>query len=93
MKLERKTLIAVAAGIGGLVVAKPCVGAVRIALNAESAPAMAHASEDMRLANTPDMRAASGFAAAARMPRPNLLRFRNSAIAMTATGDRISIPE
>src|SRR5581483_6774538 len=74
-------------------VAKPCVGAVRIALKADSAPAIAHARDDMRLAKTPDMRAASGFAAAARMASPNLLRFRKSAMAITKIGERISIPE
>src|SRR5213592_1591702 len=81
------------AGPNVFAVANPCVGAVRIAVNPDNAPAIAHASEDMRLAKTPDMRAASGFAAAARIASPNLLRLRKNAMAMTAIGDRISIPE
>ncbi|CAB4721563.1 unannotated protein [freshwater metagenome] len=52
---------------------KPCVGWVRIAENAESAPAIAHASPDIRPEKMPAIRAASGFAAEARMARPCLL--------------------
>src|SRR2546423_5064709 len=72
---------------------KPCVGAVRIAVNADSAPAIAQLSDDIRLAKMPDIRAASGLAAAARIASPNRLRLRNSAIARTTSGDRNNIPE
>src|SRR5438477_8344638 len=71
----------------------PCVGAVRMAVNADSAPAMAQASDDIREENTPDIRAVSGAAAAARRARPYRLRRRNTAIAMTKIGPRISIAE
>ena len=40
----------------------PLVGWVRIAVNADSAPAIAHASVDIRPAKTPAIRAASGLA-------------------------------
>ena len=63
------------------------------AVNAESAPAMAQASDDIRLAKMPDMRAASGLAAAARIASPNRLRLKKIAMAMTTRGDRISMPE
>src|SRR5438552_16338855 len=71
----------------------PCVGCVRIAVKAESAPASAHASDDIRDANTPAIRAVSGAADAARNARPYLLRRRNTTRATTMTGPRKSIPE
>ena len=72
---------------------KPCVGCVRIAVNADNAPAIAHASDDIRPAKMPAIRAASGFAAAARIASPNRLRLRNNAIASTARGERKSMPQ
>ena len=48
----------------------PCVGWVRMAEKADRAPAMAHARDDMRDAKMPDMRAASGLAAALRKANP-----------------------
>src|SRR4051812_23141893 len=72
-------------------VTNPWVGKVRIAVNADSAPAMAHASIDIRLAKMPDIRAASGLAAAARIPSPARLRLRKTAMASTTIGDRKSI--
>src|SRR2546423_930045 len=71
----------------------PWVGAVRIAVNAENAPARAHASEDILEANTPDIRAVSGAAAAARNASPYRLRRRNTARAITSSGPRMSIAE
>ena len=67
-------------------------GATRIAVNVESAPPIAHASVDMRDANTPAMRAASGFAAALRSARPKRLRRRNTASPTTSSGAKNSIP-
>src|SRR5438552_16347841 len=64
----------------------PWVGAVRIAVNAENAPARPHASDDIREENTPAIRAVSGAAAAARRASPYRLRFRNRARASTSTG-------
>src|SRR5437764_9426984 len=72
---------------------KPCVGAVRMAVNADSAPAIPHASDDIRLAKMPDMRAASGLAAAARIARPYRDLMRKRASASTNTGDRNNMPE
>src|SRR5438067_1574912 len=71
----------------------PCVGAVRMAVNADSAPARAHASDDIRDANTPDIRAVSGAAAAARRASPYRLPRRKMASAITMAGPRISIAE
>ncbi len=49
---------------------KPCVGWVRIAANAASTAAMPHASELVREAKMPAIRAASGLAAEARIAMP-----------------------
>src|SRR5204862_7333057 len=69
-----------------------CVGCVTIAVNADSAPAIAHDSDDIRPAKMPAIRAASGLAAAARIARPKRLRLRNNAIANTMMGESSSIP-
>src|SRR3954452_3664380 len=73
--------------------AKPRVGRTRIAVKAETLPAMAQASVDIRPANTPAMRAASGLAADARMARPARLLRRNHTRAATTIGVRNSIAE
>src|SRR5205807_188531 len=69
----------------------PRDGCVTIAVNAESAPARTHASEDMRDANTPAMRAVSGAAAAARSASPYLLFRRNTINPRTTSGPNTSI--
>src|SRR4051812_32727926 len=71
---------------------KPFDGSTRMAVNADTIPARAHASDDMRPAKMPAMRAASGLADAARMPRPKRLRRRNTARAMTTMGPNTSMP-
>ena len=55
-------------------------------MNAASAPAIAHASVDIRRAETPARSAASELAAAARIRSPVVVRARNHASPATITG-------
>src|SRR5438445_9464098 len=72
---------------------KPCVGWVRIAVNADRAPARAQARDDILEAKTPAIRAVSGAAADALRASPYLVRRRNTMSATTASGPRNSIAE
>src|SRR5688572_9796191 len=65
---------------------KPWVGWVMIAVKADSAPARAHAREDIREEKTPAILAVSGAAAAARSANPYLLHRRNTIRATTSRG-------
>ncbi len=68
------------------------VGRTRMAVSPLNAPAIIHASVDMRAANTPDRRAASGFSDAARRASPKRLRRRNTVRPITTSGTMTSMP-
>src|SRR3954447_18961047 len=74
-------------------VLKPRDGCVRIAVKAERMPASVHANVDMRDEKMPAMRAASGLAAAPRMPSPKREGLKNRARRMASTGASTRIPE
>src|SRR5437763_2479697 len=73
-------------------VMKPRVGINKTVVMAASAPLIPQARVDMEAADTPAMRARSGFAADARMARPKRLRRRKTASATTRIGLTMSIP-
>ncbi len=79
-------------GPSDCVVTKPRVGLSRTTVRHASAPLSDHASVDIRPANTPAIRAASGLAAAARIDSPYLLYLRKSTRARTTTGLTSSMP-
>ena len=69
------------------------MGAVRMAVKADSPPASAQLSADIRAAGMAAILAASGFAAAQRIARPKRLYLRKAASSTTAIGPKISMPE
>src|SRR5689334_7010396 len=71
----------------------PWDGNTRIAVNVDSAPARAHASDDIRAAKMPAIRAASGLAAAERMATPYFVHRKKPTTAPTTTGAKNNMPE
>src|SRR5439155_19314148 len=70
----------------------PRVGKIRIAVYADTPPAIAHAIVDICATGTDDSRAASAFAAEARIAIPYRLRRKNTVKPTTRTGVMKSIP-
>ena len=66
-------------------------GALRMAVNADSRPAMTHVMVDVRRTQTPDRRAESAFSAVARMASPHGESRMNNARAIATRGATISV--